>query len=493
MKRLLITILAFFSLSAVHAQDDYYYYRGNRTYLTINSAKVVSISTTANSNISYPSNGLILNRTISDSDNRLKVFSVPATMTINDAIASFIAPNCYAQPCFTTSNGMELIPDGYINVKLKKSSDLSRLNVVAQQFGCEIIGQNPFMPLWYSLKVIPANGKNSVDIANDIYETSLFAYASPSFSFDALEISYDPDVYSQWALYNSEYYGFDISISQAWSYSTGSGIKIAIVDNGIDMTHPDLVANMYPLSYDTETNTSPSVVYGDHGTHCAGIAAAVRNNGINIAGVAPDAKLMSASVNFASGLNVGIKLANGINWAWQNGADVISCSWRTIPNEYIEEAISNAVHQGRENKGCIIVKSAGNTGGAITYPGDYSADVLAVANMTKTGTLSLSSSHGQNMFVAAPGSYILSTVPNESVAYKTGTSMACPHVAGLAALVLSRNPSLTAAEVREIIASNAKKIGYYPYNINKVYGTWNEYYGYGLIDAYQTVLTTPRD
>ena len=70
--------------------------------------------------------------------------------------------------------------------------------------------------------------------------------------------------------------------------------------------------------------------------------------------------------------------------------------------------------------------------------------------------------------------------------------MACPHVAGLAALVLSRNPSLTAAEVREIIASNTKKIGNYPYNTNKVYGTWNEYYGYGLIDAYQTVLNTPR-
>ena len=151
-----------------------------------------------------------------------------------------------------------------------------------------------------------------------------------------------------------------------------------------------------------------------------------------------------------------------------------------------------ALSQGREGRGCIFVKSAGNTGGSISFPGDYRPEVIAVANMTQNGTLSKSSAHGPNMFVAAPGTNILSTVPENGVDYKSGTSMAAPHVAGLAALILERNPQLSAYKVREIIAKNTKKIGTYPYATSKVFGSWNEHYGYGLIDAYKAVINTPR-
>ena len=96
------------------------------------------------------------------------------------------------------------------------------------------------------------------------------------------------------------------------------------------------------------------------------------------------------------------------------------------------------------------------------------------------------------MFVAAPGASILSTMPNGSTAKMSGTSMACPHVSGVAALILSRNPDLSALEVREIIAKSAIKIGTKPYNIMKEFGLWNEYYGYGILNAANAVKNTPK-
>ena len=112
--------------------------------------------------------------------------------------------------------------------------------------------------------------------------------------------------------------------------------------------------------------------------------------------------------------------------------------------------------------------------------------------MTQNGRLSASSAHGANLFVTAPGTGILSTVPNNGIAYMSGTSMACPHVAGVAALILARNPKLTSIQVKKIIAENTKEIGVFPYSSVNIYGAWNEHYGYGLIDAYKAVLNTPR-
>ncbi len=217
----------------------------------------------------------------------------------------------------------------------------------------------------------------------------------------------------------------------------------------------------------------------------------MRNNGIFISGVAPDAKLMSVSMNLNAG-NTTEQMADGINWAWENGADVISCSWKCGRNDLVCRALDNAIAKGREGKGCIVVKSAGNTGKAITFPGDYTEDVIAVGNITRTVEISHSSSHGPNMLVCAPGTDILSTMVGNTTASMGGTSMACPQVAGVAALILERNPRLSPAKVREIIARNAKKVGTKAYSTTKKYGTWNEYYGYGLVDAYKAVINTPH-
>lgn len=492
MKKTFFFILQSCLIMVATAQNSYYYCDGNKIALVEHSSKIVTFASKSNNIVLPAAVGVALTDTISDSRCNIKVYELTTsnTPTYTKSLALSSA-SVNTQSCYKTEEGRELIPDGYINVKLKSASDLALLRNIAGRNGCVIVGQNSFMPLWYSLHISTGINTNPVEAANAIYETGYFAAASPSFAMDALEISYDPNVYEQWGLYNSQYESYDISISKAWNYATGKGIKIAIVDQGIELTHQDLAANIYPLSYDTESGTSPSNVYGDHGTHCAGIAAAVRNNGIQIAGVAPDARLMSVSTILINDGNLSQKLANGINWVWKNGADIISCSWWCNNEQIIREALDSALTRGREGKGCIVVKSAGNSGKAITFPGDYK-DVIAVAAMAIDGSLYKSSSHGEKLFVTAPGTNILSTICGNAIGTMSGTSMAAPHVAGVAALILERNPSLSMTAVREIIGKSAKKVGTYLYDTNKEYGSWNERYGYGLIDAYNAVISTPR-
>lgn len=271
-------------------------------------------------------------------------------------------------------------------------------------------------------------------------------------------------------------------------------LNIQVIEGSLSIQKVKGISNLnyHMLSYDCTKKTSPTATYGDHGTHCAGIAAAVRNNGIQVSGVAPDAKIMAAGVNFSNS-NAISGLADGINWAWQNGADVISCSWTCAENDMIKKAIDNAVTKGREGKGCVFVKSAGNRNSSITFPGAYRKEVIAVASLKIDGNRRSDSSFGDNMLVSAPGDSILSTVNNNGIDYKGGTSMACPHVAGVAALILSRNPALSALKVREIIAKSTKQVGNKPYDITKEFGKWNKWYGYGMIDAYKAVINTPRN
>ena len=354
------------------------------------------------------------------------------------------------------------------------------------------IDGSPIMGSCYSLIVHPDKGLDPVMVAKQLHATGLFDFAYPTFVItNILEISYDSLVHKQWGLYNNKNPMYDISLSEAWNYATGRGIKIAIIDNGVDSAHIDLAKNMNKKSYDAEAYTLYNKTYNDHATHCAGIAAGIRNNKEFITGVAPDAKIMSVRINTDTANTKSI--ASAIDWAWKNGADIISCSWG-LPkyDKYIKLAIDSALALGRNGKGCVIVKSAGN-GNTITFPGDQPG-VITVANITAEGLIGELSAHGESMFIAAPGTGILSTVCGDTVAHMSGTSMAAPHVAGVAALILQRNPDLTADSVRSILAHSADKIGPYKYNKDstKVYGTWNEYYGYGLVNAANAVKRTPR-
>ena len=271
-------------------------------------------------------------------------------------------------------------------------------------------------------------------------------------------------------------------------------------------------ANIHPLSFDSESGTSPQVVYtglvdSNHGTRCAGIIGAVKDNEIGLAGVAPNCKLMSISNSFEVTPFLQMKIADGMDWAWQNGADIISNSWYSpICYTGIDEAINNAVTQGRNGKGCVVVFASGNANTASVYYPANLPNVIAVGAIDYDGNRAFFSNYGSTLDIVAPGVNISTTKgPKAPLQYHPhpeeyldtiyrrffgGTSAACPHVSGVAALILSVNPYLSGQQVRDIIESTAQKVGGYNYQntLNRPNGTWHAEMGYGLVDAYAAVV-----
>ncbi len=355
------------------ADTPYYYCQGEKIPLTEVSERM-SVAVASSALLSL-SSGYSVIREIKDNSFRILVCEDNSQNSLRSGVGPFKAELkgastvAMVSPCYKSENGDNIAITPYLNVKLKKAEDYTLLENAARENNLTIVSQDQSLPLWYILSVTTASNGTSLDIANKLYETGLFAEAIADFSSenDAL-CSYDPLVTQQWGLYNADYDDIDISICGAWSYATGRGIKIGILDLGVDMNHIDIAQNIYPLSFDTESGTSPARLFGDHDTHCAGIAAAVRNNGIQVAGVAPDAKIVSISNSLYGNSNSRLKRADGFVWAYKNGVDIISNSWgSSTKHAAIDEAIADAFKYGREGKGCIIVFAAGNDGNDFRY------------------------------------------------------------------------------------------------------------------------------
>lgn len=498
--RALITILIFISsLATVFAESTYYYSDSKRIPLYKNTSKAIVKSTKNGSSALKGISSMNTLRTISCSKYDISVVEINDEVSIESLrkmMPSSSSSEMTVYPCYSNEYGEDVIPTSYIYVELKSESDYDTLCAVAESFGCEILKRNKFMPLWYTLGLTSNAMDDSVGIANKIMETNMFVNACPAFTVD-LAISYDSSVLSQWGLYNSEYEGIDVSASEAWNYSTGSGVVVAVIDVGVDLNHEDLSNNINKKSYDAATGSSPSVLYDNgeisHGTHCAGIIGAERNNNIGISGVAPDVSIMSVSADFNSA-DIDEQLADGINWARRSGASIMSCSWfGSTESPIIKEAIDSAIENGRLGQGCVMVFCAGNSfiGSPVKFPANYREEVFAVGNVENNGVWNFTSCNGESLLVCAPGTDILSTTVNNNYGRMTGTSMACPHVAGVVALMLELNPYMSIPEIREIIATSVKKVGHVAYSINKKYGSWNKLHGYGLVDASQAVKKTP--
>lgn len=302
--------------------------------------------------------------------------------------------------------------------------------------------------IWY-LEI--DNGQDISKILKDLKNNSNIEFAEVD-ELNSLYYTPNDSLYKQM-------YGLKLIESEcAWKVSQGEDIVIAVLDTGVNYNHPDIKDNMWADAngnhgYDFSDNDCKPIDYHGHGSHCAGTIAAVGNNNIGIIGVAPKAKIMAVKI-FPDAYDSNI--AKALKYAVDNGAKILSNSWG--PKNRRESAIvlENAVDYVH-SKGGICVFAAGNSNDDTKY---YSP-----ANMAKTIAVGASdsndkrasfSNYGKSVDVAAPGVNILSLRHSNS-GYKTmsGTSMACPHIAGAIALLLKKEPRLNFNQVRTKIKATA--------------------------------------
>jgi thermitase len=242
----------------------------------------------------------------------------------------------------------------------------------------------------------------------------------------------------------------------AWDITKGSSsVIIAIVDTGVELTHPDLASKLVPGTDVINGDSDPTDDNG-HGTHCAGIAAAMTNNGLGIAGVAPNCSIMPVKVLDSSGSGYLSTIAQGIRWAVDHGAKVISLSLgSTSQTQTLQDAVTYAT-----SNGALVVAAAGNdNSSAKLYPAACTG-ALSVGAVNSNDSRASFSNYGSWVSVAAPGVNILSCWTGSQYANASGTSMATPHVAGLAALLYSYfGTTSTSASIKSRIESNCDNIG----------------------------------
>lgn len=500
-------LLCLIGMASVIFAQDYYWYRGEKIPLTQGDQHYIlyiedSVKTANDLNIIESGNLL---------DSRISDFKWGISNSKNIGNAQGVV---YKMPSFFSS---DLNRNFYIThrffVKLKDDKDENILQEFAEKYHIDIEPDRD-LPLWYVMKCSENSKYNALELANMFYESGLFAISEPEFShivqFDCVN---DSLFYKQWNLRNTGQ-GFlwdnlvDINYCAAHAITSGSSsVIIGVYDTGVDLTHPDI--NLHSYSYDVNTSSSPSQLYVSngikyHGTACAGIISAKTNNTIGVAGIAPECPVMSFSFHNTTSENI----KNGFIKAADKGCAVISNSWRLgAKTDYVLQGINYALTQGRNGKGCVVVFAAGNDdANSINYPANSNDSIIVVGASSPCGQRKTEyscdyetwwgSNYGAKLDVMAPGVQIPTTdlvgIEGENSSNYminfNGTSSACPHVAAVAGLILSVNPSLTQKEVADIIELTAQKVGPYSYDSIRPNGNWDEKMGYGLVDAYAAVM-----
>ncbi len=421
-----------------------------------------------------------------------------------------------------------IIPTGEILIEFHEEASEAEQQIVLEELYLELVERREANVI---IAKVTSKSPNPLKVAQFLQKISLVKLAEPDLDTPLDAYAFQPPsdtlLSHQWHLRNTgriadanypTKWGADAKIVDAWSRMGNMGsshVVIAVIDNGFDLTHPDLAGKVHK-PYDFWTR-SANLYTGDprfaHGTPCASLALA-SSNGSGMVGVAPNAKFMPVS-----GTSFSWRATEEIfDYCVKNGADIISCSWGTIDpanslNSLKEQAITRAAKQGRNGKGCVILFAVGNDDK--DYISYYAAhpDVIAVAACTSKDEHARYSNRGRQVSICAPsnGDWPLIAArawwdqgdPNQQgirrfwadgrprgdkYMHFGGTSGATPIVAGICALMLSVNPDLTAREVKQILKDTADKIG----NPNDYINGHSARYGYGRVNADKAVAEAMR-
>lgn len=366
---------------------------------------------------------------------------------------------------------------GEVLVKFKTGIAAEKMSAVAATARLQSVRH--FASIGVHCYRIPAGGDVAATVRLCEADSSV-AYAEPNYIYTASRLPNDPRFPELWALQNPN--GIDIGAPKAWDVQTGvPGIRVAIIDTGVDYTHADLQANMWHNpgesgggrehnGVDDDANGFVDDVFGwdfagkdsdpkddnGHGSHVAGTIAATGDNHVGVVGVNWRASIMACKFLTANGSGSASDAIEAILYAAENGARVANNSWG---GGGFSQALRDAIEFARQ-KNVIFVAAAGNEGNdndlTPSYPASYDvANVVAVAAHDRAGQMASFSNFGKtSVDLAAPGVDILSSTPGNAYQVFSGTSMATPHVSGVAALLIAQNQSLTYRQVLVRIAGS---------------------------------------
>jgi len=511
------------------SQTDYYYYQGEKVYLTKNYQQVNVVTANAFDENSINVSEVQVFSMNSEKEVRNGEYKKHAQLEFTATISNQTEYNQKINDLKSITNvegvypyyiynGSSIGTNNFFVVKLKQATGITLLQNVASQKNVDIIRQRTYLPLWYILSTNTSTTENSVELSAYFYETGFFDNVEPAFtgaftidpievnnssSSAQLELCYDEGTYDvdQWNLFNNEAYPLaDINVCGAWDLGIfGLGVKVAVVDTGIGAGITDL-----PASYPANVIASSGLPFhenfyynygnqGPHGTRVASIIGA-KHNGIGMGGIAPDADMLYVANELASTFSQ-IEIADGIDEAVNRFAGVFNMSFANngSPTSYLEDALDNALDNGRFGLGAVLVAGSGNNPfSTVQQPANYPR-VLAVGGTNTQGGYN-AYNYGDVLDIVAPSTSIvtlgLNGSPNNGF---NGTSSASPHVAGVAALMISANTGIVGEGVRNIIKRTAQR------NSDPTYGDENPWFyktgprnnhlGHGIIDATECVLT----
>lgn len=540
----LLFILVLLTYSNIFAVD-YYYYQNQRIDLQQRVDRMaVVLKNTANSKSEIEnslksrlsSDATILETGFNVYEIKFNSYKLPNELdVISNSFSGISFVKFVTSTYYGDSKRVIQVPTDEFIVRLKNEKDFSKLqqlNIENKVFiSGEVLDKKGFL-----LKSFDDVTLNALDLSNIYFITGLFEYCEPNFIYpEGSLLNYwpnDPLIGGQWHLSNvgqsvatggiqpfdqlttNPIFDTDMNLSQAWDITRGSAnITVGVFDTGIDSTHPDLKANIV-AGYDAYYNKmGVPRDSGSHGTCTAGLIAARNNNGVGISGIAPICKIQSFRIFNTGGATSNVAISRAFDSARVWGVEVLSNSWSGgTPANIKTNAINAAADSGRNGRGCAIIFSSGNDGRSrINYPA-YLPKVLSVGATTNrdkkkgpgTGEQywwggNFGSDNNGDLDVCAPTICLTTDIQGAGGYNSTagangdydstfnGTSCSCPNVAGVAALLVSLNSNLTRAQVYEYICRGAEKVDQVHYNNLKSYGWWNAYYGYGRVNAYNSL------